>query len=392
MPFWDSVSTHSERAHDHEVVLLVDLVDLHLDRVRDLLARAVQHLLAHELGEHDVLGLVGDLLGREVERPLGQQPGEVVDQRGDAAAGARRDREHLGVRRARARSRRCSASTVRGRSSRSTLLTAITTGTGAPASASAMKRSPGPPTPCSPLTTNSAASASLELGLDAALHPLGQRVARALHARQVGQHELEASGARDDAADRAPGRLRLVGDDRDLLADHRVDERRLADVRPAGERDEAGAGAHRIHPMISACRASISPSSVSWSMPVRCSTPWTTASSRSVVCSGQITTSPSSRGPAGVAVLVDRERQHVGRPILAAVVGVELGDALGVDELDRHVAVVDPRRRRRQRRRPRSRAVAGSASPITSTSSTTHAVRRRSAGRSSEAERSACSS
>src|SRR6476619_3302609 len=34
-------------------------------------------------------------------------------------------------------------------------------------------------------------------------------------------------------------------------------------------------------------------------MPVRCRTPWTTASTRSVVCSGQITTSPSSRGPAG---------------------------------------------------------------------------------------------
>ena len=72
MPFWDSVSTH-RNAHDHEVVLLVDLVDLDLDRVRHLLARAVQDLLAHELGEHDVLGLVGDILGREVERALGQQ-------------------------------------------------------------------------------------------------------------------------------------------------------------------------------------------------------------------------------------------------------------------------------------------------------------------------------
>src|SRR4051812_20246370 len=51
--------------------------------------------------------------------------------------------------------------------------------------------------------------------------------------------------------------------------------------------------------MISAWTASISPSSVSWSMPVRCRTPWTTASSRSTVCSGQITTSPSSRGPNG---------------------------------------------------------------------------------------------
>ena len=45
-----------------------------------------------------------------------------------------------------------------------------------------------------------------------------------------------------NAADRPPGGLRAVGDDRDLLADDRVDERRLADVRPAGERDEAAAG------------------------------------------------------------------------------------------------------------------------------------------------------
>ena len=43
-------------------------------------------------------------------------------------------------------------------------------------------------------------------------------------------------------ADRAPGRLRLVRDDRDLAADERVDERRLADVRPAGQRDEARRG------------------------------------------------------------------------------------------------------------------------------------------------------
>src|SRR2546430_3683943 len=46
----------------------------------------------------------------------------------------------------------------------------------------------------------------------------------------------------EDAADRASGRLRLVGDDRDLAADHRVDERRLADVGPPGERDEPRAG------------------------------------------------------------------------------------------------------------------------------------------------------
>ena len=103
-----------------------------------------------------------------------------------------------------------------------------------------MKRSPGP-TPCSPLTTISAASESRELALDAPLHALGERVARALHAGQVDEHQLAVVAVGGDAADRAAGRLRLVGDDRDLGADDRVDERRLADVRPAGERDEAAA-------------------------------------------------------------------------------------------------------------------------------------------------------
>ena len=66
----------------------------------------------------------------------------------------------------------------------------------------------------------------------------------------------------EDAADRAAGRLRLVGDDRDLVADHGVDQGRLADVGSPGQRDEARAG-HRSQATISAWTASISPSSVS---------------------------------------------------------------------------------------------------------------------------------
>ena len=52
-----------------------------------------------------------------------------------------------------------SARTISGRLSRSTLLTAMTTGTGERSSSAAMKRSPGP-TPCSALRTMSAASLS----------------------------------------------------------------------------------------------------------------------------------------------------------------------------------------------------------------------------------------
>ena len=97
-----------ERAHGDQAVALLDLLDLHLDGVRDLLAGAAQHLLAHQLGEHTLLGLVGDLVGREVERPLGQQRDEVLDQRPDAVPCGRRPGRPR--RRARARRRPGSAS------------------------------------------------------------------------------------------------------------------------------------------------------------------------------------------------------------------------------------------------------------------------------------------
>ena len=86
-----------QRVDLDEVVALDDLVDLDLDRVRDLLAGAVQHLLAHQLGEPHVLGLVGDLLEREQERPLGRELDEVLDERADALAAGGGDREDLAV-------------------------------------------------------------------------------------------------------------------------------------------------------------------------------------------------------------------------------------------------------------------------------------------------------
>ena len=59
-----------------------------------------------------------------------------------------------------------------------------------------------------------------QLALDPALHPLGEDVARALHAGQVDEDQLpfglEVGG---DAADRPAGRLRPAGDDRDVGAD-----------------------------------------------------------------------------------------------------------------------------------------------------------------------------
>ena len=72
---------------------------------------------------------------------------------------------------------------------------------------------------------------------------------------------------------------------------------------------------------------------------------------RSEQCSGQIATSPSSRGPATGPGAVEREGEHVGRGVPAAVLAVELPDPVGVDDLDREVAVVDPGRGERRRDR-----------------------------------------
>ncbi len=82
--------------------------------------------------------------------------------------------------------------------------------------------------------------------VDRALHPAGEAVARRLEARQVEQHELPVVAVHD-ARDAAARGLRLVGHDRHVRAAERVHERRLADVRTPGDPDEGRAErlAHR---------------------------------------------------------------------------------------------------------------------------------------------------
>ena len=87
-----------------------------------------------------------------------------------------------------------------------------------------------------------------DLALDPALHPLGEGVARALDAGQVGEDQLPAGlDVRGHAPDRAAGGLRPLGDDRHAGADDRVDQGRLADVRPPRDPDESSL-AHRRRP------------------------------------------------------------------------------------------------------------------------------------------------
>ena len=78
----------------------------------------------------------------------------------------------------------------------------------------------------------------LERRVHGALHVLGERVERPLETWQIGEHELVVLAVRDPE-DPSPRRLRLVGHDRHLPARKRVHERRLADVRPARDGDEA---------------------------------------------------------------------------------------------------------------------------------------------------------
>ena len=74
--------------------------------------------------------------------------------------------------------------------------------------------------------------------VDRALHLLGERVARALEPGQIGQDELGARGVHHP--EHAPARrLRLVRDDRHVIAAERVRERGLADVGAPGETHEA---------------------------------------------------------------------------------------------------------------------------------------------------------
>src|SRR5205807_5068514 len=115
---------------------------------------------------------------------------------------------------------------------------------------------------------------------------------------------------RRDPADRAAGGLRTVRDDRDLLAHQPVQQGRLPDVRPSGERNEPGT--RHSDATIRSWSASISPASASWSYPQRCSTPWTTASIGSLARAGQTITSPSSRGPlAGAPPSTGNDRTSV---------------------------------------------------------------------------------
>ena len=77
------------------VLALGDLLDDDLGGVRNLLAGALQHLLADELGQVDLARPVRALVGRVEHRPLGQELGEALDELLEPGPGPCADREDL---------------------------------------------------------------------------------------------------------------------------------------------------------------------------------------------------------------------------------------------------------------------------------------------------------
>ena len=240
----------------------------------------------------------------------------MLAQRLHPAAGARRDREDLDLADG---ASSCvaawSATTVRARSSRSTLLTATTTRARRRARArSAMKRSPGP-TPCSPLSTSSAAS-------DSASSCSTRRCMRSVSASRgrwtpgrstsTSWRVAVRSRRRGSPAAWSAGLSETIATLWPTSALTSVDLPTFG--RPASATKPARVGAPVTTTGSRACSASISPSSVSWSMPVRCSAPWTIASRRSVGARrADHDVAELARAGDHEVVAVDRERQHVGR-------------------------------------------------------------------------------
>jgi hypothetical protein len=199
-----------------------------------LLARELERLLAHQLGELRLEREVGALLGREIGRALGKQRHELLSKSTDAVAGPGADRmerqevSELGRSRHLARdvSRLQAIDLVQGDHHRHSERK-DPVGDEPVARADSLPRREHEQYPLD----------VLEGVIDRALHVLGQGIPGALKARQVCEHELVILAARD-AEDATPRRLWLVGDDRNLAAAERVHERRLADVRSAGNGDE----------------------------------------------------------------------------------------------------------------------------------------------------------
>src|SRR5215217_319532 len=230
------VALDDERRVDtREPLLFLDVVDHDGDRVRHLLSRNRERLFADQLGKALLERRVGDLVGRIRGRTLGKALHDEVVQHGDVRPGPRADRNDLVERAELRRSLELGHlpppangvdlvdhAELRGRMRRELFRV--------------HERVPPPDAGRGVDHLNDRIDAVGQFA-DDLVHPRAQRGPRLVEPRRVYEDDLHL-GRRHDPADPLPRRLRFVGDDRDLLSDERVYERRLADVRPADDGDD----------------------------------------------------------------------------------------------------------------------------------------------------------
>src|SRR4051794_7199095 len=275
----------------------------------------------------------------------------------------------------------CSACTMCGRSRRSTLLRAMTTGHGALASTLAIQRSPGP-TPCSALSTISATSVSLSSrstrrcmrtvrlssgrctpGRSVSTSCASSRVATPRIARRVvcglsdtiatfwptialTSVDLPTFGRPARAT--SPARVFIslttlissIGAGASLYASSRPEAERAGRRRRLPRQDLS---LHRQH--LTVVDLVVHPDEVQGPMHDGL------ADVLGVRGADDDVAELARTGDVGLG-LVDRERQDVCRPLLAAPLRVELRDPLRVDERDRHVPLEDARRGDGERHQP----------------------------------------
>ena len=251
-----------------------------------------------------------------------------------------------------------------------------------------MKRSPGP-TSCSPFSMNSTASASASSrSIRFCIRVVSGSRGRCTPG-QVDQHELPRRASGAVATPRIARRVVCgrFGHDRDLLPHEPVDQRRLARVRPPGERDEAERGITRSSATTRSWSASISPPSVL------------------VVVAAQVQHAVHHRLGHVLGVLgadhhvaelaraghragaVDRERQHVGGAVAPAVLAVQRADPLLADERDGEMPVAHAGGRQR---RPAALRNTGSSPSWISISTLRPACAARRASRAPASRRARC--
>ena len=213
---------------------------LGLDRggIRQLLVELVDDLLAGQLGrDHPVGGIRHLVLGVE-PGTFGQRLGEGLLDVGDAIALRGADHEHLVGLEPRAEvGDKASSLSFR---MRSILLRTRNKGWSRSGEIGDDALDPGV-SPASASITSTIRSASPAPAPGRRDHRPVEPPLRLENARRIDQQDLRFAMDRDAHQPRAR-RLRLGADDRDLLPDQRIDQRRLARIGRADHRDKARAG------------------------------------------------------------------------------------------------------------------------------------------------------